>query len=82
MDRDQVIGQIDEAFQGGVFPGAEFLQGRFEGCEPGESIDAFREAEDWKSLAPAVLDASPQALSFFFGSGISIFSRLCSHGDW
>ena len=42
IDKEIVIEQIREVFDGNVYPGDAFLQGSFEGCEPYEEAGFFR----------------------------------------
>lgn len=54
-------------------PSDAFLQGSYEGCEPGESVAPFMGVVDWSSLDPLILDASCTALSFFSEGGFRYF---------
>jgi hypothetical protein len=64
---------IREAFARTPYPGDAFLQGSFEGCEPGESIQPFVGVRDWSTLSPDVLDAQYTALSFFSAGAFRFF---------
>ena len=46
-DRETVIQKIEAPFAGNAFPGARFLQGSFEGCEPYDEVGPFEALEDW-----------------------------------
>jgi len=70
---DRVIDQIREAFADLDFPGDVFLQGSFEGTEPFDVIAPFKGLRDWKVVDDAVLDANPEALSFFSEAGFRFF---------
>lgn len=73
IDRDRVIEQIRQAFDGLEFPGDAFLQGSYEGTEPSEVTAPFRGVSHWRDVAPAVLDANYTALSFFSEAGFRYF---------
>lgn len=68
-DRDTVIGQIREAFAEVEYPGDEFLQGSFDGCEPYEVVSPFRARHDWQAVDAEFLDGHYGALSFFSEGG-------------
>ena len=72
-DRQQVIEHIRQVFRDTERPGDAFLQGSYEGCEPGESVAPFMGVADWSQLDPVVLDASDTALSFFAEGGFRYF---------
>jgi hypothetical protein len=60
-----LVQHIRRAFERTPHPGDRFLQGSFEGCEPGEAVEPFRGVSDWISVAAPILDANYNALSFF-----------------
>jgi len=72
-DRDTVIRRIEAAFAGNAFPGARFLQGSFEGCEPYDEVGPFEELEDWRVIEAGFLDGHASALSFFSEAGFRFF---------
>ena len=71
-DKQAVIEQIKTAFGNNVHPGAPFLQGSFEGCEPYEETSPFAD-KDWNGLEPGFLDGHYSALSFFSEAGFRYF---------
>lgn len=73
QDKRRVIERIHQAFCDTERPGDAFLQGSFEGCEPGESVAPFMGVPDWSQLDPAILDANYNALSFFSEGGFRYF---------
>jgi hypothetical protein len=72
-DRKTVIGRIEAAFAGNAFPGARFLQGSFEGCEPYDEVGPFEKLEDWRGIEARFLDGHASALSFFSEAGFRFF---------
>lgn len=68
-----VIQSVEAGFAHAPFPGAAFLVGSREGCEPEEVCGPFREHTDWRGLEPAFLDASYTALSFFSEGAFRFF---------
>ncbi len=72
-DIAMVIEHIDQAFGGNAFPGAGFLQGSFEGCEPYDAVRSFQTQHEWRGLDAAFLDAHAAALSFFSEAGFRFF---------
>jgi hypothetical protein len=70
---DEVIEQIQRAFAANPYPGDHFLQGSFEGCEPGEEVGAFVGKTDWRALDSKMLDAHYTVLSFFSEAGFRFF---------
>src|ERR671928_1569019 len=72
-DRETVIGKIGAAFAGNAFPGARFLQGSFEGCEPYDEVGPFEKLEDWRGIEADFLDGHAGALSFFSEAGFRFF---------
>jgi hypothetical protein len=72
-DRSQVIEQIREGFAETEFPGEAFLQGSFDGCEPGEVIAPFRDYDDWRRVPARILDEGSDALSFFSEGAFRFF---------
>lgn len=73
MRRESVIEQIREAFGANAYPGDNFLQGSFDGCEPAEEVGPFVGKTDWSKLDSAMLDARYCALSFFSEAGFRFF---------
>jgi hypothetical protein len=73
LDKETVINTIREAFSRSRYPGDNFLQGSFEGCEPYEEIQPFKEKADWQAIEPALLDAHYAALSFFSEAALRFF---------
>jgi hypothetical protein len=72
-DRKAAIGQIREAFANVEYPGDEFLQGSFDGCEPYEVVSPFKGKHDWQTIDAEFLDAHYDALSFFSEGGFRFF---------
>ena len=72
-DTAAVIEHICQAFGGNSFPGAGFLQGSFEGCEPYEAIRPFQTQHAWRDLDAAFLDAHADALSLFSEAAFRFF---------
>jgi hypothetical protein len=72
-DREVVIEKIQRAFAGNEHPGARFLQGSFEGCEPYEEVGPFHNVEDWRGIEAGFLDGHASALSFFSEAGFRFF---------
>ena len=70
---EAVIEKIEAAFAGNAFPGARFLQGSFEGCEPYDEVGPFETLEDWRGIEPDFLDGHASALSFFSEAGFRYF---------
>jgi hypothetical protein len=73
LTQDTVIEKIQTAFAGNEFPGARFLQGSFEGCEPYDEVGPFETLEDWRGIEPDFLDGHATALSFFSEAGFRFF---------
>jgi hypothetical protein len=73
QDKQRVIEHIRQAFCDTERPGDAFLQGSYEGCEPGESVAPFIGITDWSQLDPMVLDANYTALSFLSEGGFRYF---------
>jgi hypothetical protein len=73
IDKESVIAQIHEAFDGSDYPGDAYLQGSFEGCEPYEEVGFFKGKTDWRTLDAAMLDTHAGALSFFSEAGFRFF---------
>jgi hypothetical protein len=70
---ESVIEKIVGAFAGNAFPGARFLQGSFEGCEPYDEVGPFETLEDWRGIEAGFLDGHANALSFFSEAGFRYF---------
>lgn len=73
LTADEVIAVIEHGFARTTRPPAAFLQGSYEGCEPGEAIAPFLEIEDWRGIPSATLDTAYTALSFFSEAGFRFF---------
>ena len=73
QDKQRIIEHIRQAFSDTERPDDAFLQGSYEGCEPGESVAPFIGIADWTQLDPVVLDGSYNALSFFSEGGFRYF---------
>jgi hypothetical protein len=71
--RETVVQKIETAFAANAYPGARFLQGTFEGCEPYEEVGPFEKLEDWRGLEARFLDGHATALSFFSEAGFRFF---------
>ncbi|MFQ5992882.1 MAG: DUF6714 family protein [Nitrospiraceae bacterium] len=72
-DRETVINHIREAFAKVEYPGDDFLQGSFDGCEPYEVVNPFKGRNDWRAVDAEFLDAHYDALSFFSEGGFRFF---------
>lgn len=70
---EAVIEKIEATFAGNAFPGARFLQGSFEGCEPYDEVGPFEKLEDWRGIEAVFLDGHANALSFFSEAGFRYF---------
>src|SRR5215207_2851959 len=73
LTQDTVMEKIQIAFAGSEFPGARFLQGSFEGCEPYDEVGPFEKREDWRGIEARFLDGHASALSFFSEAGFRYF---------
>jgi hypothetical protein len=73
LTQDTVIEKIQTAFADNAFPGARFLQGSFEGCEPYDEVGPFEKLEDWRGIEARFLDGHASALSFFSEAGFRFF---------
>jgi hypothetical protein len=73
LAQDTVIEKIQTAFADNAFPGARFLQGSFEGCEPYDEVGPFEKLEDWRGIEARFLDGHASALSFFSEAGFRFF---------
>lgn len=73
MQKEEVIEQIQQAFAATPYPGDQFLQGSFDGCEPYEEVSAFIGKRDWAALDPTLLDRHYCTLSFFSEAGFRFF---------
>jgi hypothetical protein len=71
--QDEIIEQIERAFGANPYPGDNFIQGSYEGCEPYEEIQAFAGKTDWRKLDSKLLDGHYSALSFFSEAGFRFF---------
>lgn len=72
-DPAAIARHIREAFARTPYPGDHFLQGSFEGCEPGQAVAPFVGVQDWTTLPAALLDAHYDALSFFSEGAFRFF---------
>ena len=72
-DKETVINHIREAFGKVEYPGDEFLQGSFDGCEPYEVVDPFKGKNDWRTVDAEFLDAHYDALNFLSEGGFRFF---------
>lgn len=72
-NRELTIQTIRDTFGQNVYPGDNFLQGSFEGCEPYEEIEPFKGKTDWQALDAGLLDRHYAALSFFSEAGLRFF---------
>jgi len=72
-DKKAVIEQIYEAFGNNDYPGDDYLQGSFDGCEPYEEIEPFKGRQDWKNIGSELLDTHSGALNFFSEAGLRFF---------
>src|SRR4029453_11003213 len=72
-DTAAVLEHIGQAFGGNAFPGAGFLQGSFDGCEPYDAVRPFQTQQAWGGLDAVFLDAHADALSFFSEAGFRFF---------
>lgn len=73
MILEEIIEQIHAAFGKNGYPGDDFLQGTFEGCEPYDEVGAFVGKSDWTKLEAAFLDNHYCALGFFSEAGFRFF---------
>jgi len=73
MQKEEVIEQIRQAFAATQYPGDQFVQGSFEGCEPYEEVSAFIGNHNWAALDSSLLDQHYCALSFFSEGGFRFF---------
>lgn len=78
--RDDVLAAIETGFARTPHPGARFLQGSFDGCEPEEAVAPFRAFADWRRVPSDLLDAQYTALSFLSEGGFRFFlpAWLCA----
>jgi hypothetical protein len=70
---EDIIKEIHEAFGNNIYPGDDFLQGSFEGCEPFDEVGPFKGKTDWRTVDPEFLDSHGTALSFFSEAGFRFF---------
>jgi hypothetical protein len=71
--RDVLIVKIHRAFAATEYPGENFLQGSFDGCEPYEEVSPFKSKKDWRGIEADFLDAHADALSFFSEGAFRFF---------
>ncbi len=72
-DKEAVIREIRGAFGNNEFPGDNYLQGSFEGCEPYEEIEPFKGRKEWENIDSELLDTHSGALNFFSEAGLRFF---------
>ncbi len=72
-NKETVMNHIREAFATVEYPGDDFLQGSFDGCEPYEVVSPFRGKNNWRTVDAEFLDAHYDALSFFSEGGFRFF---------
>jgi hypothetical protein len=72
-DPTAVIERVRQAFADVEYPGASFLQGSFDGCEPTEAVAPFTRLTSWQGIDPTVLDDHAEALSFLSDGGFRFF---------
>ena len=72
-DEENVIREIFQAFAANSYPGDNYLQGSFDGCEPAEEVGPFQSQSNWPEIEPDFLDAHASALSFFSEAGFRFF---------
>ena len=72
-DKKAVIDQIYKAFGNNDYPGDDYLQGSFDGCEPYEEIEPFKGRTDWQNIDSELLDTHSGALNFFSEAGLRFF---------
>jgi hypothetical protein len=72
-DAEAVIQAILDTFGQNDYPGDDYLQGSFEGCEPYDEVGAFRGREDWTRIDAELLDRHYAALSFFSEAGFRFY---------
>lgn len=73
MRKEELIDLIRKAFGANPYPGDAFLQGSFDGCEPGNEIAPFVGKSDWSKVESTLLDQRYSALSFFSGAAFRFF---------
>ena len=73
MRKEEVIEMIRQAFAATPYPGDAFLQGSFDGSEPGEEVAPFIGKSDWSKVESTLLDQRYSALSFFSEAAFRFF---------
>ncbi len=73
MRKEEIIDRIQQAFGANPYPGDAFLQGSFDGCEPGDELAPFVGKSNWGQVDSALLDRHYSALSFFSEAGFRFF---------
>ncbi len=73
MKAESVVRAIHEGFRRSTYPGDQWLQGSFEGCEPYDEVGPFKGRTDWSAIDPEFLDGHYCALSFFSEAGFRFF---------
>jgi hypothetical protein len=75
-NKEAVIKTIREAFGNNDYPGDDYLQGSFEGCEPYEEVGPLlpsKGRKEWENIDPELLDSHFGALNFFSEAGLRFF---------
>ncbi|MFO0705994.1 MAG: hypothetical protein U0412_03985 [Nitrospira sp.] len=72
-DKAAVARRIRDAFRDTEHPGAAYLVGSRQGCEPEEVVAPFKGYAHWSLVDPALLDPNDTALSFFTEGGFRHF---------
>jgi hypothetical protein len=80
-DKEAIIKEIREAFGQNEYPGDNFLQGSFDGCEPYEEIQPFKGRENWQTIDAELLDSHYAALNFFSEAALRFFLPAYLIGD-
>lgn len=73
MRKEEIIDLIRHAFGATPYPGDAFLQGSFDGSEPGDEVAPFVGKSDWSIVESTLLDQRYSALSFFSGAAFRFF---------
>ena len=72
-DGKAVMQTIHDAFGENIYPGDNYIQGSFEGCEPSDEVGPFQGQADWTKIEADFLDAHAGALNFFSEAGFRFF---------
>ncbi len=73
IEKQNVIDFINTAFGENEYPGDYFLQGSYEGNEPGEEVTPFTGKTKWQEVEASFLDRHSAALSFFSEAGFRFY---------